>query len=253
MNHATRTLLQACRLYDKVVAFKHWLSGSESKHIQFYSQFVNNGDLCFDIGANVGRRTEVLLKLNASVVAVEPKKICINILKKKYGNNSDVILVEQAVGEKTGQAEMMLSNAHSLSSLSKLWISTVKSSGRHGTATWSKKMTVPVTTLDSLISEYGKPDFIKIDVEGYEYQTLKGLSQPVKYICFEFISELIDITIKCIEHLDLLGPAKFNYACRENETSLALQHWLGCEQMREVLLAIAANGGSGDIFAMFDT
>ena len=32
--------------------------------------------------------------------------------------------------------------------------------------------------------KYGKPIFIKIDVEGYETKVLKGLSQPVNYISF---------------------------------------------------------------------
>lgn len=31
-----------------------------------------------------------------------------------------------------------------------------------------------MTTLDTLIDEYGQPDFIKIDVEGYELEVLKA-------------------------------------------------------------------------------
>ena len=42
---------------------------------------------------------------------------------------------------------------------------------------------------DNMISRYGSPEFTKIDVEGYEFEVLNGLSQPIKTISFEFTSE----------------------------------------------------------------
>jgi hypothetical protein len=36
-------------------------------------------------------------------------------------------------------------------------------------------VTIEVTTLDALIAAHGRPAFIKLDVEGYEYEALKGL------------------------------------------------------------------------------
>ena len=37
----------------------------------FYSHFIGKGDLCFDVGANLGNRAEVFLALGATVVAIE--------------------------------------------------------------------------------------------------------------------------------------------------------------------------------------
>lgn len=252
MNKVTRKFLRICRLYDPVVDLKKWLEGTQKEYMRFYSQFVKRGDLCFDVGANVGRRTKVFLKLKATVVAVEPQEHCMIKLQKKYGSNNRVTLVQKAVGQTKGQMEMMLCDSHSLSSLSKNWVQSVKDSGRYAACTWDKTVTVSVVSLDDLISQYGKPAFMKIDVEGYEYEALKGLSQPVKAICFEFTPEFIDSTINCVEHLSKIGPAEFNYCLENKPTSFVLSNWCTAEQMREKLDSLCSEKIVGDIYVKFE-
>jgi FkbM family methyltransferase len=43
-----------------------------------------------------------------------------------------------------------------------------------------------MTTMDTLISLYGKPDYCKIDVEGFEINVLKGLNIPLNLVSFEY-------------------------------------------------------------------
>ncbi len=62
--------------------------------LRFYKKFVNKDDLCFDIGANSGERTNILLKLGAKVVAVEPQQKCFNILESKFAGNDNVNLLK---------------------------------------------------------------------------------------------------------------------------------------------------------------
>ena len=62
-----------------------------------YQTFVKPGDLCFDVGANIGNKVDIFLKLKARVVAVEPQESCYKILKYKYGNN--ITLVKKGLGE----------------------------------------------------------------------------------------------------------------------------------------------------------
>ena len=55
----------------------------------FYSQLINKGDLCFDIGANNGKKSKLMLAAGGKVIAFEPQSLCLNYLtdlKKKYPN-----------------------------------------------------------------------------------------------------------------------------------------------------------------------
>jgi len=66
-----------------------------------------------------------------------------------------------------------------------------------------------------MIKAYGRPTLVKIDVEGLEYEVLKGLTEPVPYLSFEFAGEFIDNAKKCIDYLLLLGKAQFNVSLEE--------------------------------------
>ena len=45
--------------------------------------------------------------------------------------------------------------------------------GRFSNKYWDKSIKIQTTTIDQLIKDYGKPKFIKIDVEGFELNVLK--------------------------------------------------------------------------------
>ena len=252
-------LLRFFRLYNGVYVTVLAISNvlSRRKLLRFYSQFISKGDLCFDIGANIGNRTEVFLRLGATVVAVEPQDICMQKLLNKYGDNNKVFLVHKALGAKEGKGNLILSNSHTVSSMSKEWIDCVKNSDMFFTSTsafqWHKTVSVPITTLDKLIKKYGNPTVCKIDVEGFEYQVIKGLSQPVKMISFEFTptSKFINLAIKSIKHLSSIGNVKFNYSFGESMT-FALSNWVDKEKICNILLSIPYKTAfSGDIYARF--
>jgi len=252
-------LLRLFRLYNSVYVTVLAISNilSRRKMSRFYSQFVGKGDLCFDIGANIGNRTKVFLKLGATVVAVEPQDICMRKLISKYENNNKVFLVHKALGAKEGKGNLILSSSHTVSSMSKEWIDCVKDSDMFFTSTsafqWDKTVPVPITTLDKLIEEYGNPALCKIDVEGFEYQIIKSLSQPIKMISFEFTPtpKFIGLAIKSIKHLSTIGNAEFNYSFGESMT-LALSKWVDAREICNILLSIPYKTAfSGDIYARF--
>ena len=158
---------------------------------QLYCQFMGRNDLVFDIGANEGNRTKIFAQLSRQVIAVEPQPSCVTSLQAQFGANPKIRIVPKALGAREGSAEIMISNATGISSLSPTWVQAVRDSGRFSGFTWAGKQTVEVTTLDSLIEEFGSPGFIKIDVEGYEFEVLSGLSRPVRALSFEFVPEYL--------------------------------------------------------------
>ena len=67
------------------------------------------------------------------------------------------------------------------------------------------------TSLDDVIRVHGKPDLVKIDVEGYELEVIRGLSQKgtIKHLCFEWAEEVADDTVRAVEHLQRIGFTRF--------------------------------------------
>lgn len=202
-----------------------------NKRIDFYASFISEGDVCFDVGANVGNRVYPMLKLKAKVVAVEPQKPCYEELKRKFGNK--INLVTKGLGEKEEVKEFFISNASTLSTFSKEYIDSVKD-GRFADYEWNKVETVEMTTLDNLINEFGTPKFIKIDVEGYELEVLKGLNSPVDMISFEYcVPEQLKRVLDCVARINEVNPnIECNYSVGES-MEFKLPNWISYEEMMD--------------------
>jgi hypothetical protein len=110
---------------------------------------------------------------------------------------------------------MHLSDAHVLSTLDTEWMDRMNEGGRFANQ-WDKTEVVRVTTLDKTIEKFGIPAFIKIDVEGHEFNVVKGLSHPIKLLSLEFASESLDNIYKCIDHLDTLAPYEYRLSMGES-------------------------------------
>lgn len=189
----------------------------------FYKQFVQPGDVVFDVGANIGNRTETFLQIGAKVIAIEPQPDCVKILKKNFGNS--IIIEEVGLSKVEGELEMHIANDTTISSFSKDFINSTKQS-RFNHSCWETTMKIPVTTMDTLIEKYGIPKFCKIDVEGFELEVLKGLHHPIPYLSFEYcVPEMMQNVLQCIDYLHQLVPTgKFNYSIGET-MKLALTEW----------------------------
>ncbi|HVO74045.1 MAG TPA: FkbM family methyltransferase [Ignavibacteriaceae bacterium] len=200
--------------------------------INFYKKFINEDDLCFDVGANIGERTEIFLKLGARTVSIEPQAGCIEILEKKFGRNKNLKIIQAAAGSIEKEDELLLCDENSeCSTLSRDFISAYAGlSGFH----WQGVEKIKVTTLEKLFRQYGIPKFCKIDVEGFESEVFKGMKKPARYIAFEFNKLLLGDTLKSLDILKSIGNSRCNFIKYEI-MNLVLDKWIPIREFRENL------------------
>jgi len=181
----------------------------------FYRQFINPGDLVFDVGANVGNRVEAFLNIGAKVIAVEPQEACYSVLEEKFGKKIQIIKL--GLGEKDEVKDFYVSDENTISSFSKEWIDSVKDNRFKGN-NWESPIKIEITTLDKLIMNYGHPKFIKIDVEGFELQVLLGLTQKIELISFEYtVPEQTNAIFDCLNQIELYNyEIECNYSIGES-------------------------------------
>lgn len=220
----------------------------KQRMLSFYSEILNPGDICFDVGANVGDYTEVFLDIGASVVAIEPQPECARELYTRYGKRSNLTIVRRALGSHEGIGKMLVGSTSVVSSMSVEWVRSVKNSCRFPDVKWIRSEEVLVSTLDELIAVYGTPAFVKIDVEGFEFEVLQGLSRPVNTISFEFTPEFMDHAIKCVQYLAALDKFRFNY-CVGESMRFALPRRVDAHEMCEFLASLKNERFAGDIYA----
>ncbi|MGZ4056820.1 MAG: FkbM family methyltransferase [Bacteroidia bacterium] len=218
------------------------------KRIDFYGGFIKKGDLCFDVGANIGNRTEIFIALGAEVVAVEPQESCINVLNKKFKNK--IHLITKGLGGKEEELPFYEAESSVYSSFSKSWVET----GRFPQQFDSRNVKImQLTTLDKLISQFGVPVFCKIDVEGYELEVFKGLTKPLKIVSFEYnVPHLTENMIDCINYLKSLGSILCNYSKHES-MKFELTEWISPVKMIDIIRSEEFTSTHwGDIYVKFN-
>lgn len=224
----------------------------------FHRPFVSPGDLVFDLGANVGDYTEAFVDLGASVIAVEPHPVIARSLIRRFSDTADVQVITKGVGEAAGTHRLYVSprGGSALTTLSPEWARSMQDSGSFRAFSWKPAEEVEVTTLDALIDEFGRPAFIKIDVEGFELSVVRGLSRPVAALSLECHPEYRDRTLEAIQHLAALGRVELMYvpgqSARAAEKSMPGRpnEWWDVESLGRLLEAGRA-GDFGDLVVRF--
>lgn len=148
-------------------------SDYEKENFTFLAQHCNKGSVVLDIGAHIGLFSVIaseITGIEGKVYAFEPSPSTLGFLNKTIAinkRNNIIVPVQQAMSAEIGKLTFFVSddkidNSNSLVSYKD-----------------DRKLTgieVEVNTIDNFVTKnkLDKVDFIKIDVEGAEYDTLRG-------------------------------------------------------------------------------
>lgn len=159
-------------LHDYVGHYYYY--GFKDANIDQLFSYVKPGYTIIDVGANIGFTTLVFAKLtgeNGKVISYEPDPInyenCLNNIRSNPFSN--IGLKKLGLGSTSGEFELVV----------------ITESNRGGNRIQigenkNNSNLIKVTTLDSEVLTEKKIDLIKIDVEGFEFEVLKGAKQVLK-------------------------------------------------------------------------
>lgn len=174
-----------------------------------------------DVGANIGWFSFSVAKAipSSKVITFEPQRIiyncicgtiAINCIENIYAHNA-------AVGKELGSVQLPELNYSIPSNFGGVEFSEKNNKEKIGQPYKYNNHSVPLVTIDSL--NLDKVDFIKIDVEGMEFDVLEGAKNTIEkhkpLLCLEFLK----VSKKELEHkLDTLGYeykkiAAHDYVC----------------------------------------
>jgi len=159
--------------------------------------------IIFDVGANVGDYTNLLMTIfgaKATIYSFEPNPNSYGELIKLNPNSYNIALGAVAGDIKMYGYQENLKATH---------FSAIENFLEKDKDSYSE--VVSITTLNNFLSEKSIDhiDFLKIDTEGYDYDVLKGLSKSflktVPFIQFEINQALLDRRILVRDFYDLLS------------------------------------------------
>ncbi len=134
---------------------------------------IKMGDIVWDIGANIGLYTQKFLDkvgTNGQVIAIEPSPKSAQLCREisEYGKYQNLLVIESALGSSNDIAYLNILEGETspTNHLSK------------NTENTNNTIGVQVMTGDTLAKQLNQyPNFIKIDVEGFEVEVLKGMHE----------------------------------------------------------------------------
>ena len=158
------------------------------------------------MGANEGKYTDINLNKFDKYILVEANPSLAEKLRQKYKTNPAIQIVEAIASNKENET-FYISNADTISTSDLEWIRQSRFSNNY---MWRPVEGIQTVSLDRLISIYGEPTLLKIDVEGYEYNVLQSLTKKVKLLCFEWAEEKKEEILLSLEYLHNQNYMRFH-------------------------------------------
>lgn len=164
------------------------------RRIKFFlsKNVILNDPVIFDIGSHKGKIVKLMDDLydNSLIYCFEPNKL-MNPILKKIGKNIKVF--NYAIGDKTDQRKLLINKIDLTNTLSQINKNSLYLKIKNLIANKSENIDnykkVKVISLKNFCKtkKIKSIDFLKIDVEGYEYKVLLGAKDILKNVKFIMI------------------------------------------------------------------
>jgi len=190
---------------DLVGKYIYYFGEWEPGTLWVLRNYLNKGDVFLDVGAYIGSISCAASRLVGNqgfIYSIEPSSDNYNMLCEniKINNLKNIYPFKIALGSEISVARIIIRNQWNRGADS---LAPNEKSGEK----------VLVTTIDTLIEtkRIPPPNFIKIDVEGYEYEVLKGAEKLLKSSC---------APILCVEYNRVCGNDIYDYLKSINNYSI---------------------------------
>jgi FkbM family methyltransferase len=218
------------KLFDDQVRF----------HSDLFRSLHMSPRLIFDIGANCGENVAVYSALGAAVLAVEPTPELVEHLRQRFRADPRVSVEACAASASAGTTTLWrVSNSAAMNTISPkthelLAGGDASRTPDHLRPQFGEPVQVETKTLDMLVKERGRPDYVKIDAEGHDKDIIAGLSKPVPLVSFEAaLPEFLEESLVAIDLLCALSPSA-RFQARQ-WAGFILPGWVSGDEIKDVL------------------
>jgi FkbM family methyltransferase len=174
--------------------------------------------LIYDVGAHCGNDTGRYLELGYRVVAIEADPGLCSHLHRRFSREiaaGDLTVLNFGIAECDGELPFYLCSANSeWNSFDPNWAC------KHGTT--SVEARIACRRFDSILTQYGVPRFLKVDIEGYDHLCLEALSadNAPEYVSFECDRDSLAMVARLFD----IGYRRFNLVNQFNFTTVSVPY-----------------------------
>ena len=174
------------KIFNPLTAFHH-------KRIFMYVKKLNI-DKIIDIGAHKGEFLENMLRIEKVNLfyAFEPQKDIFDVLNKKFSNNKKIMLLNIAVDKEITNKNLQINKFSMTSSLAEINEKSLylklKNFLTRSKSNFVDEYEVQTNTVDNVFKDVNlEKTLLKIDVEGFEMNVIKGSKIKLKEIPYILI------------------------------------------------------------------
>jgi FkbM family methyltransferase len=187
--------------------------------IELLKKYINSGDVVLDIGANIGFYANLLSTAagtKGQVHCFEPDERNFSYLKKSAKGFHNLVINNAAVGPETGHISIFTSKELNVDHRT------------YKPAEYEQELNIKSVAIDDYLATLPTPiskvDFIKMDIQGFEMEAIKGMEKTLNANPdIKLISEFWPYGLRTagssvIEYFNILQSKKFNCYLLEKNT-----------------------------------